>query len=50
MIRLGQPKPAAGPYDAWPKLAWALRRRTLEGSVECVLGRTRGHYVTFRYA
>ena len=22
MLRLGQPKPAAGRYDAWPKLAW----------------------------
>jgi len=38
MIRLGQPKPAAGGTTRGPSKHGALRQRTLEGSVECVLG------------
>jgi len=38
MIRLGQPKPAAGGTTRGASKHGALRQRTLEGSVECVLG------------
>jgi len=40
MIRLGQPKPAAGGTTRGASKHGALRQRTLEGSVECVLGGT----------
>ena len=41
MIRLGQPKPVAGGTTRGPSKHEALRQRTLEESVECVLDRSK---------